>query len=74
MFDFRQRHEIFFYSTASRSTLKPTQSPVRGVREVISSGVERPGRETDHSPPCSSEVKNGEAVPPHSLNSSRIRT
>jgi hypothetical protein len=27
-------------------------------------GVKRPGRETDHSPPSSAEVKNGGAIPP----------
>jgi hypothetical protein len=27
-------------------------------------GVKRPGREADHSPPSSTEVKNGGAIPP----------
>jgi hypothetical protein len=26
--------------------------------------VKRPGREADHSPPSSAEVKNGDAIPP----------
>jgi hypothetical protein len=33
-------------------------------------GVQRPGREADHSPPSSAEVKNGRAVLPiHSIHS-----
>jgi hypothetical protein len=27
-------------------------------------GLKQPGREVDHSPPSSAEVKNGEAIPP----------
>jgi hypothetical protein len=60
------------YSTASRPALGSTQSPVRWVPGDISSGVERPGLETEHSPPCSDEVKNGEAVPPYSHKSSQL--
>jgi hypothetical protein len=33
-------------------------------------GVKRPGREADHSPPSSAEVKNGGAVPPLPYTSS----
>jgi hypothetical protein len=35
--------------------------------EIISQGVKRPGREADHSPPTSAEIKNGGAIPllPH---------
>jgi hypothetical protein len=30
----------------------------------LSPGVKRQGHEADHSPPCSAEVKGGEAIPP----------
>jgi hypothetical protein len=34
---------------------------------ALSPGVKRPGREADHSPPSSADVKNGGAIPllPH---------
>jgi hypothetical protein len=35
-----------------------------GYRGLILLGVKRPGREADHSPPGSAEVKNDGAVPP----------
>jgi hypothetical protein len=31
---------------------------------ALSLGVKQPGREADHSPSSSAEVKNGEAIPP----------
>jgi hypothetical protein len=34
---------------------------------ALSPGVERPGRQADHSPPSSAEVENGGAVPLLSL-------
>jgi hypothetical protein len=34
------------------------------VPGVLSPGVKRPGREADHSPLSSAEVKNGGAIPP----------
>jgi hypothetical protein len=40
------------FSTSSRPTLGSTQPPIQWV-----SGVKRPGREADHSPPASAEVK-----------------
>jgi hypothetical protein len=36
----------------------PAQRPIQGVSGAISLGVKRPGREADHSPPSSAEVKN----------------
>jgi hypothetical protein len=45
-------------ATASRPVLGPTQSPTQLVPEAISSGVKRPGRTADHSPPSSVEGKN----------------
>jgi hypothetical protein len=38
--------------------LGPTQPLIQWVPGVISLGVVRPGREADHSPPSSAEVKN----------------
>jgi hypothetical protein len=35
-----------------------------GYRGALYLVVKRPGRETDHSPPSSVEVKNGGAIPP----------
>jgi hypothetical protein len=36
----------------------PTQPPIQSVPGALSLGVKRPGREADHSPPSSAEVKN----------------
>jgi hypothetical protein len=52
------------FSTASRPTLGPFQPPIQWVSGAISSGIKRPEREANQSPPCSAEVKNGRAVPP----------
>jgi hypothetical protein len=57
-FESRQGLGIFLFITASRPTLGPTQRPIQWVPGVISLGVKRPGREADHSPPSSAEVKN----------------
>jgi hypothetical protein len=48
---------IFLFTTASRTALGPTQPPVQWVPRAIFLGVKRPGREADHSPPSSTEVK-----------------
>jgi hypothetical protein len=37
--------------------LGPTQPPTQWVPGALSLGVKRPGREADHSPPASAEVK-----------------
>jgi hypothetical protein len=37
--------------------MEPTQFPIQWVRGALSPGVKRPGREADHSPPTSAEVK-----------------
>jgi hypothetical protein len=39
------------------TALGPTQPPIKLVPEVLSLAVKRPGREPDHSPPSSTEVK-----------------
>jgi hypothetical protein len=48
---------IFLFTTASRTALGPTQPPIQWVPGVLSLGLKRPGREADHSPPSSAEVK-----------------
>jgi hypothetical protein len=54
-----QRGKIFLFCIASRPTLGPTQPSIQWLP-----GVKRPGREADHTPPSSVEVKNGGAIPP----------
>jgi hypothetical protein len=44
-------------TTAFRLVLGPTQPTIQWVPGAPSLGVKRPGREADHSPPSSSEVK-----------------
>jgi hypothetical protein len=48
---------IFLFTAASRTVLVPTQPPIQWVLGTLSLGVKRPGREADHSPPSSAEVK-----------------
>jgi hypothetical protein len=49
--------EIFHFSMSSGPALGCTQPPIQWVSEALSPGVKRPGREADHSPPTSAEVK-----------------
>jgi hypothetical protein len=42
----------------------PTQPQTQWVAGALSPGVKRQGREVDHSPPTSADVKNGGAIPP----------
>jgi hypothetical protein len=51
------RVKNFLFSTSSRLTLGPTQPPIQWVLGALSPGVKRQGREADHSPPASAEVK-----------------
>jgi hypothetical protein len=46
-----------FSSTSSRQALGPTQPPIQWAQGALSTGIKRPGREADHSPPTSAEVK-----------------
>jgi hypothetical protein len=48
--------EVFF-TTASRPDLGPTQPPIERVPRALSLWIKRPGREAEHSPPSSAEVK-----------------
>jgi hypothetical protein len=50
--------EFILFSTASRPALGPTQLPIQWLQGIYSPGVKRPVRETDHSCPQSTEVKN----------------
>jgi hypothetical protein len=45
------------FTTASRTALGPTQTPIQWEPGALSLGVKRPVREADHSPPSSAEVK-----------------
>jgi hypothetical protein len=56
-FDARRGLGIFLFTTASRPALGPTQPPIQWVPGALSLGVKRSGREVDHSPPSSAEVK-----------------
>jgi hypothetical protein len=42
---------------SSRSALGSTQPPIHWLQEALSPVVKRPGREADHSPPTSAEIK-----------------
>jgi hypothetical protein len=42
---------------ASRPVMGFTQPPIQWVPGALSPKVKRPGREVDHSPPASAEVK-----------------
>jgi hypothetical protein len=54
--DSQQELGIFIF-TASRQALGPTQHPIQWAQGALSLGVKRPGREADHSPTSSAEVK-----------------
>jgi hypothetical protein len=61
------RVKKFLFSTSSRPALRPTQPNIQWVPGALSPGGKWRGREADHSPPTSAEVK--ETVVPyiHSL-------
>jgi hypothetical protein len=63
-FDSRQGQKIVLLLTAYKPALGPIQPPIHWVPGALSPGVKRQGREADHSPPFSAEVKNGGAIPP----------
>jgi hypothetical protein len=49
--------KYFLFSTASRPDLGSTQPPSQRLTGALSPGVKRPGRDADHLPPVSAEVK-----------------
>jgi hypothetical protein len=53
----RGGERIFFFVTVSRPVVRPTKPPIQWVPGTLSLGVKRPGRESDHSPPSITEVK-----------------
>jgi hypothetical protein len=57
-FETRQGLRISLFTTASRPALGPTGPPIQWAPGALSLGLKLPRRETDHSPPCSAEVKN----------------
>jgi hypothetical protein len=57
-FDSRRDLGIFFYTTSSRTALRPTQPPIQWVPGALSLGVKWLGREADHSPPSVPRSKN----------------
>jgi hypothetical protein len=67
-YDYRWGLGIFLFTTASRTALEPTQPPIRWMPGALSLGVKWPGREADHSPPSSAEVKELVELYLHSLN------
>jgi hypothetical protein len=56
-FDSQRGLGIFLFTTASRTALGPTQPPFQWEPGALSLGVKWLGREADHSPPSSAEVK-----------------
>jgi hypothetical protein len=58
------RDKIPLFFTTSKPNLGPTQPPIQRVSRALSLAVKRQERESDHSPPSSSEIKNGGAIPP----------
>jgi hypothetical protein len=54
----KEKHRVRTPTTGSRPALGPTQPPIEWVLGAVSLGVKRQGREADHSPPSSAEVKN----------------
>jgi hypothetical protein len=54
---FRVQVGSIIFSTSSNLALGPTEPPIQRVPANFSSGVNRPGREADHSPPTNAEIK-----------------
>jgi hypothetical protein len=52
---------------ATGNSLSYDTSTLKVKRCTYLQGVKTPGREADHSPPSSVEVKNGGAIPPFLL-------
>jgi hypothetical protein len=63
-FDSLQGLGMFFFTIMFRTALGPTQSPIQLVPGAVSLRVKWLGREADHSPPSSAEVKNAWSYTP----------
>jgi hypothetical protein len=57
-----------YHHHSSRTALGSIQPPIQWVPGTLSLGVKRPGREADHSPPSSAEVKKWVELYLHSPN------
>jgi hypothetical protein len=60
----------FHFSMSSRLTRRSTQPPIQCVTGALSPEVKRPGRDADHSPPTSAEVKKTwiySSIPPYAF-------
>jgi hypothetical protein len=69
-FEYRQTHEMFLSSKTSRPVLGPTPPPIQWIPEFFPKET-WPGREVDHSPPATAQVKNEwrhTCTPPISLH------
>jgi hypothetical protein len=42
-----------------------------GIERALSTGIKKQEREADHSPSCNAEIKDGVAIPPIPLLTSR---
>jgi hypothetical protein len=47
------RGKLSLFSTASSPALRPTQTPIQWTPGALYTGIKRPEREADHSPPFS---------------------
>jgi hypothetical protein len=47
----------FYFCMSSRKALGSTEPPIQWVQGALSPEVKQPGRESNHSPPNSAEVK-----------------
>jgi hypothetical protein len=50
---------FFLLATTPRQAQGATQPPIQWVLGALTPGIKGPGREVDHLPPASAEVKNG---------------
>jgi hypothetical protein len=64
----RQSLGIYLFTTASRPALDRTYPPIQWVPAAFLLWVKQPGRESDHSPPSSAEVKEWVELYHHSPN------
>jgi hypothetical protein len=64
---------FFLFATASRLLLGPTQPPKQWTLGTLIPGVKRPGRQADHSPSSSAEVKEWVELYLHSPNTFSLR-